>query len=67
MFWFLIAIIVWALFAAPLISNWGHQATIAGGYTGFEALFYDNINFLIGFVLIVSIFAVGYYGSGGGG
>jgi len=63
MFWFLIAIIIWAVFAAPILTTWGHGVTLAGGYTGIEALFYDNLNFVIGIVLIMGLLGVGYFAS----
>lgn len=63
MFFVFVFIVVWALFFAEQISTFGHLAVVNGGLTGIEALLYDNLNTLIGIVLLIFIVAVGYGGS----
>jgi hypothetical protein len=61
-FYTFIFIILWAVFFSQQLATWGHIAVVNGGYTGIEALFYENLNFLIMFVLIIFILAVGFLG-----
>jgi hypothetical protein len=63
-FYSLIFIIIWALFIAEQLSTWGQVAVINGGYTGIEALFYENLNLLVGVIFLISVLAMGYYGGG---
>lgn len=63
MFFVFVFIVVWALFFAEQISTFGHLAVENGNLTGIEALLYDNLNTLIGIVLLIFIVAVGYGGS----
>ena len=63
-FWVVGAVIVWAMFAAPIISAWGHQTVVVGSYTGVEALFFENLNLFIGIVMLISIGALAIFGGG---
>lgn len=60
-FWAFIFVVFWALTFAPMLSYWGHAAVVNNNLTGIEALFYDNVNFVIGicfglFVIAFSLF-----------
>jgi hypothetical protein len=61
-FYSLVFIIIWAIFIAGQLSTWGAVAVINGGYTGIEALFYENLNLLVGVIFLVFVLAMGYYG-----
>ena len=61
-FYTFIFIILWALFFSQQLATWGHQAVVNGEYTGIEALFYENLNLLIMFVLITFILAISLIG-----
>lgn len=58
-FFSLVFIILWALFFAGQLSTWGNVAVINGGYTGIEALFYENLNAVVGVIFLISIIALG--------
>lgn len=64
-FFTLIFIIVWVLFFAEQLAFWGHQAVLLNGLTGVEALFYNNVNMIVLFVLMIFILGLGYFGFGG--
>lgn len=64
-FFSLVFIIFWSISFAPLLSEWGHQAVINGSYTGIEALFYENLNFVVAIIFIIFIIAIGFANSGG--
>ena len=61
-FYTLIFIILWALFFAKQVTDWGNQAVTAGGMTGIEALLYGNINAIIAVILLIFILAMGLGG-----
>jgi hypothetical protein len=63
-FFSLVFVMLWALFFAPIISFWGHQIVVNGGYSGVEALGFNNINFIIGLVFFAFIMFVGFGGGG---
>lgn len=65
-FFTFVFIIIWALFIAKQLNEWGRLAVINGQLTGIEALFYSHINVVIGIVLLIFIIAIGYFGSKGG-
>ena len=65
-FFLIVALIVWGMFAAPLIATYGALAVSNGGLTGIEAFFFLNLNFVIGMVLIIAILAIAAYGLAGG-
>ena len=48
-------IILWALFFGQQLATWGALAVVNGSYTGIEALFYNNLNLIVGFVFIVFV------------
>ena len=56
-------ILVWAMFGAKLISEWGQVAVTQHGLTGLEAFLYMNLNFVIFIVFIVGMFGFMYWGS----
>ena len=58
-FFSLVFIILWALFLGPQLAFWGAVAVANGGYTGIEALLYNNLNLLVGVIFIIFILAVG--------
>lgn len=66
-FWAIIFVILWALFFAQQLSYWGHAAVVNSNLTGVEALFYDNVNLVIGFCFAVFVIAFGYIGLSSGG
>lgn len=51
----IVFLIVWAMFLAPQLAYWGHQAVINGAYSGIEALFYDNLNLVVGVIFIMAL------------
>ena len=55
-------ILVWALFGAKLISEWGQQAVTQHSLNGLEAFIYMNLNYVIFIVFIVGMFAYMYWG-----
>jgi len=65
-FFLIVALIIWAMFAAPLIAAYGALTVTNGGLTGIEAFFFLNINFVIGFVLVIAILSIAAYGLAGG-
>ena len=58
-FWSLTFIIVWAMFIGPLLATWGHVAVVNGDYTGVEALFYENLNWVVFIMFFIFMAAVG--------
>ena len=58
----LVFIIVWAMFIGPLLSTYGHLAVINGGYTGIEALFYENLNLVVAVVFFISLLGLASMG-----
>lgn len=63
-FWAIGALIVWAMFAAPIITTWGAAAITNGNLTGIEAFVYGSMNYIIGFVFLIAIMAISVYGGG---
>jgi len=61
-FWVIMFILVWALFIGKMLNEWGQQAIINSSLTGIEAFFYGNLNFVVGIVFIISIFAISLWG-----
>lgn len=51
----IVFLIVWALFIGPQLAYWGHQAVLNGGYAGIEALFYDNLNLVVGGIFLLAL------------
>jgi len=56
-------IVVWAMFGAKLISDYGQVAVTQHGLIGLEAFLYMNLNYVIFIVFIVGMFAYMYWGS----
>lgn len=54
-------ILVWALWGAETISDWGQQAVTQYSLTGLEAFLYMNLNYVIFVVLLVSMFGYVYW------
>lgn len=63
-FWVIGFIIIWALFVAKLLNDWGQAAIANNSLTGIEAFFYANLNFVIGIVFLIAILAIGLWGTG---
>ena len=61
-FFVFVFIIVWALFFAEQITTFGHLAVVNGDLSGVEALLYENLNTLIGVVLLIFVVAVVFGG-----
>lgn len=59
LFWSIMFIIIYSMALAPIIEAQGQLAIINGGYTGIEALFYDNLHLFVGFLFFLFIVAVG--------
>lgn len=64
-FFTLVFIIFWVLAFAEQLAYWGHQTVVNNGLTGVEALFYNNINFVVLFVLMIFILGFAYFGLSG--
>jgi len=64
MFFVCIFLVVWGLFFAEQITTFGNLAVVNGDLTGIERLLYENLNTIIGIVLLVFIVAVGFGGQG---
>lgn len=63
-FWVITFVLVWALFIGKLLNEWGQQAVITGGFTGIEAFFYSNLNFVVGIVFLIAILSIALFGGG---
>lgn len=61
-FYYIIFVILWALFFAEQVSFWGHMAVVNGNLTGIEALLYDHVNLVIGFVSFLFVLAIAAVG-----
>lgn len=66
LFWVISFILVWALFIGKIINEWGQQAILTNSLTGIEAFFYANLNFVIAIVFLISILAIGLWGTNNG-
>lgn len=63
LFWYGTFLLVWLLFAAEQIHDWGLQAVADNHMTGLEALGYSNINSIVfGISLIMLIMLLRYGG-----
>jgi len=60
-FFVLMFVIVWIMFFAEQLSYWGEMIVVNGGYTGFPAFFYNNLNLLIGVGLLLFIMGSIYF------
>jgi len=62
-FWVISFILIWSLFVAKILNEWGQQAIINGGLSGVEAFFFANLNYIIGLVFLISILAISLWGT----
>ena len=63
LFSMLVFIILYAMFFASWLNDWGQRAITMNNLTGFEAFFYANINTLVIIVMILSIIGYMYIGA----
>jgi hypothetical protein len=60
----LVFIVIWISGLSNIIQFWGSANVVNNNLTGFEAFFYNNLNFLIGGVMMLSLLAVASFGGG---
>lgn len=62
-FWTVITLIFfvpfWAFFLGPQLSYWGALVVTGSNLTGYEALFWNNLNVLVFFALLIYVFLSG--------
>jgi len=58
-FYAIVFVIIWALVLADQLNTWGAVAIANGGYSGIEALFYQNLNLVVAVIFFISLLALG--------
>jgi hypothetical protein len=58
----IIFIILWVLVFAKMLTDWGNLLVIQNNLTGVLALIGNNLNFVVGLCLVLSIMLVVRYG-----